>query len=903
MISKIDLSGEWKLHLDKELKNEYPQFEDSIILPNTISNARKGEYNPRRETGFLTDTYLFEGNAWFSKKVDFGNCKERVIKLFIERTRKTTLYIDGIKVDCCENLCTPHVYDITDFVSPGEHEITICVSNKGYKTAGGHMTSPDTQTNWNGITGRIEVQFFCQTHLKNLMIFPDVMEKTLRITGNIVGNPQGKVAVSAQSINSGKIHYPETVEYDYSGGRFDILYSLGENALLWDEYYPNLYRVKIALDNDVYEMTTGLREFKTDGDKFAVNGRRVFLRGKHDGMIFPRTGYAPTTVEEWIKVFEIAKEYGMNHYRFHTCCPPEAAFYAADILGFYLEPELPFWGTVTTPDDPDHNAEQQQFLVDEGIRILSEFGNHPSFCMMSLGNELWGSKEILNDILGRYKAYDNRHLYTQGSNNFQWCPCVLGNDDFFVGVRLSGDRLIRGSYAMCDAPQGHIQVEKPSSIKNYDGAVYGRSHGQKSKKSGDIQIQFGNGVKTVQADKESEEFHPGVPIITHEIGQFETYPDFDEIEKYTGSLKPKNFEIFKERLIEKGMIHMAKDFFECSGKLAVQCYKDELESVFRSTSLAGFQLLDLQDFSGQGTALVGILDAFMDSKGLISAEKWREFCSEAVLLAEFGSYTYEVGENFSASINLTYYGLENLKGKVVDLMISDHLGNEVCKESFIINISTDENHIEIGKVAAKLPDFEKAEKLTLSLEIKETQIRNSYDIYVYPKINISDLQSDCIFNKIDSRAEALLSQGKKILLMQMPDNGIKGCYCTDFWCYPMFRSISESMGKPEPIGTMGLVIDNKHPALAEFPCEKYSTHQWWEIVENSCSEILDDSFSDKNIIIQVIDNFERNHCLGLLYEYEYNGGAVVVCNCDYEKLLRSCEGKQFLHSLIRYVES
>jgi hypothetical protein len=63
------------------------------------------------------------------------------------------------------------------------------------------------------------------------------------------------------------------------------------------------------------------------------------------------------------------------------------------------------------------------------------------------------------------------------------------------------------------------------------------------------------------------------------------------------------------------MLDWADDFFYTSGKLSVQCYKEELEAAARTKRLAGYQILDIQDFSGQGTALVGILDAFMDNKG------------------------------------------------------------------------------------------------------------------------------------------------------------------------------------------------------------------------------------------------------------------------------------------------
>ena len=225
--------------------------------------------------------------------------------------------------------------------------------------------------------------------------------------------------------------------------------------------------------------------------------------------------------------------------------------------------------------------------------MLKAFGNHPSYCMMSMGNELWGSKERINEIIGGYKSFDSRHLYTQGSNNFQWFPNVVENDDFFVGVRLAKDRLIRGSYAMCDAPLGHVQTDKPSALHDYDSAVCPNRSAESAEASADgtVQIQYGTTMKTVKASEADADFIPEVPIVTHEIGQYETYPNFDEIEKYTGSLKARNFEVFRERLDEKGLLPLAKDYFECSGKLAVQCYKEELEAVFAQKGLPASRYL------------------------------------------------------------------------------------------------------------------------------------------------------------------------------------------------------------------------------------------------------------------------------------------------------------------------
>lgn len=912
MINIIDLKGEWRLALDKERKGNIPEFCDTITLPNSTSNAGKGEENTARETGFLTDTRLFEGDAWFAKTVDLSPAAGRTAKLFLERTRMTRLFIDDEEVGAQDSLTCPHVYDISQYATTGRHEIAVCVSNIGYPTKGGHLTSPDTQTNWNGITGEISVRIYGAAYADGIRVYPSVERREFRVCGRVEGSDSGVLTVSARSFNApeGKdVHVVAPVEAEYKNGSFDMILPLGGDAREWDEYDPELYKITVTVGEDKTSVTAGLREFTADGDKFRINGRRTFLRGKHDGMIFPKTGFAPTDVDEWVRILKISRSYGMNHYRFHTCCPPEAAFEAADIVGIYMEPQLPFWGTIQAPGEEGYNEEEQSYLVAEGFRMLAAYGNHPSFCMMSMGNELWGSKERLNEIIGEYKKTDSRHLYTQGSNNFQWFPNVVENDDFFVGVRLSNDRLLRGSYAMCDAPLGHVQTNKPSAKHSYDGAIRPeRSSSATEASGGTVQIQYGTTMKTVKATEADADFIPEIPIVTHEIGQYETYPNFDEIEKYTGSIKARNFEIFRERLDEKGLLPLAHDYFTASGELAVQCYKEEMESVFRSEYPAGFQVLDIQDFSGQGTALVGVLDAFMDEKGTCSPSRWREFCSDVVALAEFDDYCVEGGSDFSAELRVTNFRPNGIEGRKLICELTCECGETIYRTERTIPENAG-NYIRLGGFTAHIPDLEKPAALTLSLCIEGTDVKNHYDLSAYPKRERVDLEGAYIFGAVDKEAEKLLSQGRTVLVIPDLDsleNSIEGFYCQDFWCFPMFRSISNMMNKPEPVGTMGLLINSDHPALADFPCKKFSEPKWWEIVTNSRSEILDREDSpvpaDVDVIVRTIDNFERNHDLAMMYEYKYLDGKVLVCNCDLEKISRSPEGRQFIFSVLNYVK-
>ncbi|HOC34736.1 MAG TPA: glycoside hydrolase family 2 TIM barrel-domain containing protein, partial [Ruminococcus flavefaciens] len=351
-------------------------------------------------------------------------------ELFLERTRQTKLWVNGDYIGERNSLCTPHIYDITDHIKDGTAEICVMVSNTGYPTKGGHMTSEDTQTNWNGITGRIALRISEKNGISFIRTYPCISSHSVKLEFGLEGMDEAEISI--WGVSSACDVVDTTVRKISADSPFTVI-DLGEDFSLWDEYSPVIYTLKAAVNGsmDIHTVCFGMREFRADGMHFSVNGKPAFLRGKHDGMLFPLTGAAPATVGEWYEVLRKAKEWGINHYRFHTCCPPDAAFTAADMLGIYMQPELPFWGTIRFHDEEGYNADEIEYLREEGRRILRTFGNHPSFVMMSLGNELWGDYELMDHILAEYKAMDDRHLYTQGSNNFQFCPRILENDDFF----------------------------------------------------------------------------------------------------------------------------------------------------------------------------------------------------------------------------------------------------------------------------------------------------------------------------------------------------------------------------------------------------------------------------------------------------------------------------------------
>lgn len=853
---KIDLSGQWQVKLDAEKQETMPQaYPETMMLPGTTSAAGLGMPNPAKETGCLTDAYRFEGAAWFMRTFTAGNWTGEQTMLTLERTRKSTVYLDGRPIGHQESLCTPHRYFLPP-VHAGEHTLVIRVDNTDYPTRGGHLTSPDTQSNWNGITGEISLTV-AHTLLTDLTVRPDLRRGCLRVHGHIIGAPDGVAGIVL----------PGQMEHllPYRRGVLDGECPLKGNEAFWDEAHPEIHTISIDLDGDVYETTFGLRDVRTLGRRLLISGRETFLRGKVDNLLYPKTGYTPTDVASWMTILGIAKEYGINHYRYHTACPPDAAFTAADLLGVYMAPELPFWGTVAEEGEEGYDERERDFLFQEGFRILREYGHHPSFLWLSLGNELWGSKDVLNRMMRAYREADDTKLYSSGANNYQFVPDVLDEEIVFVGVRLGRERLIRGSYAMCDAPQGIVQMTAPESASNYDASIVPETLGQ-SGEAGKVQIQYGTGVKEVDAQS-ADALIPDVPVISHEVGQYVFYPDFSEISRYTGPLKPRNIEAMRENLERAGLYGEHEAFFRQTGHLAVDCYKREIETLLRSREVSGFQLLDLQDYTGQGTALVGVLNAMMENKGLISAEEWREFCAGTVVLGEFASFTGMMGEDIRFDVQISECDPEKQHTCIRCTLMDGERELYACDVTPGARQGRLTDAVSVTFPAECYRDAmqERITGLTVVLTLADGT-RNHYPIWLIPPVDIRITREGI---EKDGRMVAFVSAEEKAdgaaIVVPSAEGQLPAEYCTDFWCYPMFRSISESMGKPVPVGTMGLSIDTASPLLKRFAQEDYTTPVWYAILQTAHVQRLP---ADIHPAVQMIDNTERCARLGILYQQD-----------------------------------
>ena len=842
--SSIDLRGRWQFAIDRSSEGVMPlRYAETIMLPGSMLTNGKGDpvsvntqwvgslydssyfFNPRmepyRQPGntkfpfFLTPSRHYVGNAWYQRTVVVPKTwKKRRVTLFLERPHiETTVYVNGKEVGHQMSLSVPHQYDITDAVRFGKkNTITIKVYNGIENVCVGqdsHSVTDQTQGDWNGIAGRIELRSLPLIH--RLRVNTDITTATANILLN------------------------------------DTTYNirLPRPLKLWSETTPHLYTEQLPYRGDTVSVTFGVREIATQGRHLMLNGHEIKLRGTVENCCFPETGYPPTDVESWLRILGKCKEYGINHVRFHSFCPPDAAFQAADQLGLYLQPEGPSW--------PNHGVRLRrgmaidQYLTDECKRIVDTYGHHPSFVMLAAGNEpagdwvAWGK-----DFVAQMRDYDPSRLY---------CTASVG-----------------GGWAWDEGSDYHVK----GGARGLDWD----NHAPQSTDNFDEGMRLPRNFQPSDGKPENDE-----PCISHELGQWCAFPDLNETTEYTGAYKAANFEIFADLLKANDMEGQARKFLMSSGRLQTLAYKYDIERNLRTRDYAGFQMLSLNDYSGQGTALVGVLNVHWREKGYCTASDWREFCAPTVPLALWPRFVYNAGDTLR-----------------IGTMVYDTTGSAI--DNIRYTLAEDGHTLAEGTIAVgdtiTYPTGGIDKPTRLTLRIAAGNGSNHYECWVYPNNPLPTTDGIHITDTLDSRALDVLRNGGKVLICARGKirfgNDISHHFLPVFW--------NTSWFKMRPPHTTGAYIQKEHPVFADFPTDDWQNLNWWELTNRTQVMNLSLWPTDYQPIVQPIDTWHISRKLGMMAEANVSGGRLLITTLDLQTdLAHRPAARQLRLSLLRYMQS
>lgn len=902
----VSLAGEWRFALDRaDTGITEKWFErdlaDRIKLPGTLQAQGFGdEITPNTpwavtlgdawwklqpeslrekfsqpghvEVPFLSQPprhYL--GAAWYQREIEIpaAGLPKRFV-LFLERAHwETTVWVDDKAYPANNSLVAPHSTDL-GVLAPGRHRLTIRADNRQivrdpvFDNHGldGHSVTDAMGATWNGIVGRIELQATPTVWLEDVQVLPNLRAKSARVRVR-VGNVSG--AAGKGTLTAG--NESREITWTNEGGVADLDIQLGADAATWDEFHPALQHVTATLtvgeSVDRRTVTFGLREVSWRDKDFLVNGRSTNLRTTHFGGDFPLTGYPATDVESWRRIIRRCQEFGMNGIRFHSWCPPEAAFVAADELGFYLQPECGLWAPFY-PHSP-----YTLFLQEETPRLLKAFGNHPSFVLLSPSNEPAGRyRQITPKWASDWYEQDPRRLYSAGTG---WSAREQVTD----GAQYAA--LVR--YETTD-------------LRNEDG-------------------WFG-------ADYRAAMTNIHIPVFAHEVGQWCAYPDFDVIKEFTGFMQPGNYRIFRYIAEQTGVLADNHALAWSSGRFQLACYKEDIEANLRTPGLAGYQLLDLRDYLGQGTALIGVLDAFWQPKRYVTAAEFRRFNDTTVPLARLSRRTFSTDETLEADLEIYHFGERPIQGvkpywKLVRFEAGTGTTGDTARRGEVVaegeltvrDIPIGKN-IALGKLTLDLAKLPAPAAYKLVVGLTGTKVANEWNVWVYPSAKAATpAPSDVLVTSTWTEATVRLAAGGKVLYLPKPTD-LDPQRSPKMHRTPVFWNIQMTVRPPknptpEFDGMLGLLCEPGHPALAGFPTEVNCDWQWTPLIDGVPAVNLNDAPRGLRPIVATIDDWNRNWRLGVIFECRVGAGRLVVSTIDLNQADASAGRLQLKRSLLSYM--
>lgn len=958
----VDLTTQpWQLTLPGE--NEESSFKKRVRLPGTLDEFGVGHADrldnschPDEGTAQSFDAdviatrftrkHTYEGPAYFERELTIAPASKCRTFFEIERARCVRVFLDGEEICAYEDqtISTPHVFELTGH--EGTHHLRVESDNSYpglphdaivYSSA----ATDETQTNWNGLLGYIRLREENRTFFSQVRVYPKENGTKLRVEVDVDAGAapfEGELVLKGSALES---EYHQKISIAAAKFRETIVaekVSVLASAAKWDEYEGNLHELtatlyqnssqasetkeenwktadKTAVNEKIVQEAVeeksvrfGIRTFGDDGQgHLALNGRRIFLRSEANCAEFPETGYIPMEVDAWKTILQTYKDYGVNMVRFHSHCPPKAAFTAADEMGILMQPELSHW-------DPKHAFESDEsygYYQKELREIIKTLANHPSFVMLTFGNELHcgalGTSRMHQMLESAHKQ-DSTRLYANASNAHYGNEGCDEESDFYASQSFYNDR-IRGTLA------GNPETpEEAAAVEAYE-----KEHGKLAKVNikGYINNQYPNAKTNFDETLRKIREHYKKPVFSFEVGQFEVLPDFDELAHFKGISDPANYRRIQRMVREKGLEPVWKKYVEATGELSRLCYREEIEAAMRTKELSGISLLGLQDFPGQGTALVGMLDSHLEPKPFEFAkpEYFHAFFRAQLPLVELEKYTYDEGETLCAKVALANYGKTDCEGEPKWTLWAYMRNESVKEENSETNSNVRKIAIKSGRMSAvSCPKGTLSEAGTLKIELCDlnhpirceltvqlAEAVNSYPIWIYKK-ELPECPAHVYETRVlDVQAKKVLENGGTVYYSPKSEkasfhHSIRAQFSTDFWSVGTF-------GRQE--GAMGQLIQKDHPLFKEFPTESHTNWQWWPMA-NQRAVVLPESVGlgkTFDAIITEMDSYAFLRPMAQLFECRVGKGKLLYSTLGLQDLQQYPEGRALLRAIYKYLDS
>ena len=814
----------------------------------------------------LTRRFAFEGEVRLSRRLDVGLPAGTRAFIDVARARCLRLFLDGQEVRPFEppTLSTPQVFEVTGRIHPGV-ELVLRSDNRypGLPRAeivNASAATDETQTNWNGLLGDIVLRTEGQVFIRALRVYPRAGSLDVRVDLSAARAWRGNIRLSSDALAR-----TAAIPVDVPAGAHEIRAQLPVDGGLrrWEIGDGRRYAMTATLEGAAPRTARfGLRRLSADGaGRLALNGRRVFLRGETNCAVFPETGRPPMTVGAWLAILQTYRAYGVNLVRFHSWCPPEAAFEAADRLGMLMQPELSHWN----PRDALESDAAWTYYRRELLQILRAYANHPSFVMLTLGNELAAGDpghRRMDELLALARQADDTRLYANGSNVHYGEQGCDARSDFYTAstyFRAPLRGTMSGTAENGGRLEGHINGRYPYAQANYSAVV-----------------------------ARIREAYAG-PVFGFEVGQYAVLPDFGELADFRGVTDPASLRLVQARVDESGLTPAWKDWVEATGELALLCYREEVEAVLRTPGMSGLVLLGLQDFPGQGTALVGMLNSHLRPKpfGFARPERFAAFFRDQLPLALLGRYTWLNSETLKTDVSVANYGENDLRGPLRWRLEGEGFERTGALEAIAFPRG---ELTSAGTVEAPLAAIQRPTRLELTLEVGDTA--NRYPIWVYPDERVPCPDGAVVADALD-QARTALAAGKRVFLDPPTGAPLRSVPChfsTDFWSVGTF---------PCQSGAMGQYIDAAHPIFRGFPTEKHTNWQWWPMANRPAVQVP----RGLRAIVTELDSFATLRPLAHLFECRVGTGRLLFSSMALRELDAYPEARALLNAIYRYMGS